>query len=343
MLQEDKVINLKLEFEEMIQQLNDQPEREVYKLKILTAEAPVILAGIDAVNMSRQLYIDMETETWDPEQLKALPKWRGLSIKTEYFEKLGILKKRYFLILRQETEQSTEIFEVVLQNLVDHLMVQSEEGTLFSSVYKVLDRWRSFFQRGGYRKLTDEQQRGLFGELWFMQEWMNRFPGSPPLIVDQWEGPTSGRIDFKNSRCGIEIKTAVDKLTKTIKISNERQLKLTNAVSRIYIYVCFLEISKTHGISLQAMAEQVREAIASRSDRLALKFNDLLTELGFKEDEYADSFFFVEKTEVYEASENFPKISQEQLPVGISHVSYKIDLTHCSEFEREIDEVFEVF
>lgn len=337
------MVNLKSEFEQMIQEIQHKPEQEVYKLKVLSATAPVLFAGIDAVNLNRQLYIDLGHTAWEQEQLKALPKWRGLSIRIEYFEKLGILKNRYFLVLKQEAEQETEIFESVLQNLVNHLADKEREGTLFSVVYQVLDRWQNFFQRGGYRKLTDEQQRGLFSELWFMREWMNRFPQEPPLIVEQWEGPTSGRIDFKNSKCGVEIKSTVDKLTKTINISNESQLKLTNAVSCIYIYVCFIEPSRTHGTSLQELVNMVREAIAARSDRLALKFNDLLIELGFRDQEYAESFFFIEKVEVYEASEQFPRISQEQLPESISHVSYRIDLTHCTQFERDINQIFKIF
>lgn len=336
------MLNLKSEFKQMIQDIDEKPEQEVSKLKVLWADTPVLFAGLDTVTMSRQLYIDLGPEAWEPDQIKALPKWRGLSIKSEYFDKLALLRNHHYLVLRQESEQSTEIFEVVLQNLVDHLMTRQEDESLFSSIYKVLDRWRNFFQRGGFRKLTEEQQRGLFGEMWYMKEWLNHFSTEPPLIVEQWEGPLSGRIDFKNTKRGIEIKTVMDKLTKSIKISNENQLKLTNAVNSIFVYVCFIEKSKTHGITLQTLVNEVRESIASRSDRLLLKFNEMLTEFGFRDDEYSDTLFFVEKTEAYEAAQEFPRITQELLPKGISHVSYSIDLTHCTEFQRDVEEVFKV-
>ncbi|WP_098742054.1 PD-(D/E)XK motif protein [Paenibacillus sp. EZ-K15] len=336
------MLNLKSEFEQMIKELNSDSQQEVYKLRILTVESPILFAGIDTVNMNRQLYIDLGPESWEPDQLKALPKWRGLSIKVEYYEKLALLKGHYYLVLRQESEHGTDIFEVVLQNVVDHLMIREKNESVFTVIYKVLDRWRVFFQKGGYRKLTEEQQRGLFGELCYIQDWLNRFPTAPPLIIDQWEGPTSGRIDFKYSNRGVEIKTAINKLMKTIKISNENQLRLTNAVSSIYLYVCFIEPSKTHGVSLQTLVNEVRTSIASRSDRLLLKFNDLLDDLRFKEEDYADDFFFLDKVEVYEATADFPRILQEDLPKGISHVSYSIDLTHCTDFEREVDKVFDL-
>jgi hypothetical protein len=336
------VVNLKIEFDEMIKELTNQSDQEFYKLNVLTYEDPVIFAGIDAGNYSRQLYIDLGQSPWEEEQLKALPKWRGLTIKTEYFEKIFSLKNRHFLIIRQEDEQSTEIYDSVLQNLVDHLL-NNKEDSLFATVFSVLDRWRTFFKRGGFRKLSEEQQRGLFGELWFINDWLDKFPDQPPLIVEKWEGPTKGRIDFTSGKYGLEIKTVNDKLTKSIKISNEDQLKISDAISTIYLYVCFLEPSKTHGLSLQELAEQVKRKIADRSERIALIYKDLLTDLGFSEEEYEEPKYFIEKIEVYEADENFPRLLKEDLPKGISHVTYNIDLTHCSEFERDPETVYQYF
>jgi hypothetical protein len=335
------VVNLKAKFEEMIEELKNQTDSEFYKLNVLT-EAPIIFVGIDAGNFNRQLYIDLGQTSWEEEQLRALPKWRGLSIKIEYFERIFSLKNRFLLVIKQEDEQNTDIFDSVLQNLVDHLL-NNMDGSVFTIVFSVLDRWRSFFQRGGFQKLTDEQQRGLFGELWFINEWLNKFHGMPPLVIEQWEGPTKGRIDFKSSKSGLEIKTVSERLTKSIKISNEDQLKLTEAVATIYIYVCFLEKSKTHGMSLQDLVVQVRKKIAERSERIALIYNDFLTDLGFREEEYADTLYFVEKVEVYEAAEAFPRLLKENLPKGISHVSYNIDLTHCTEFERDKEIIYQYF
>ncbi|WP_409294056.1 PD-(D/E)XK motif protein [Peribacillus sp. SCS-26] len=337
------MVNLKAEFDEMIKELADQDGGDIYKIKVVAASAPILLAGIDAGNLNRQLYIDLGMEPWEEQLLKALPKWRGLSISIDFHENLFLLKDHYFLVLKQEDEHAPDIFEVVLQNLAEHLAGEIEDNKLFSIVYKVLDRWRTFFQRGGFQRLSEEQQRGLFGELWFINEWLDKFPGQPPLIIEQWEGPTKGRIDFKGTRCGVEIKTVSEKLTKSIKISNEDQLKLTEAVNKVYVYVCFLEQSRTHGMSLQSLAVQVRDKIASRSDRIALIFNDMLTDIGFRDDEYSEVYFFVEKIETYEAGEGFPRILKEDLPKGISHVSYSIDLSHCTEFERETEELYQFF
>ncbi|WP_077212400.1 PD-(D/E)XK motif protein [Bacillus dakarensis] len=336
------MVKLKAEFEQMIQELSHKENSEIYKLSILTYEDPIIIAGIDGGNFYRQLYIDLGTEPWEEDQIKSLPKWRGLTIDLEYHEKLFLLEDHYFLVVKQGDGHSSDIFESVLQNMLDHLILDTTES-MFSTIVKVLDRWRFFFQRGGFRKLSDEQLRGLFGELYFINQWLDKFPGQPPLIIEQWEGPTQGRIDFKGSKFGLEIKTVIDKLAKTIKISNENQLMLTEAVSSIYLYVCYLEQSRTHGMSLQDIVSQVHEKLTARSERIALMFSELLLENGYREDEYTDKLYFVEKVEVYEADEHFPRLLKDDLPRGISHVSYNIDLTHCSHFQRDEEEFYEKF
>ncbi|AMM94487.1 hypothetical protein UP17_20030 [Peribacillus simplex] len=339
------MINLSDEFNQMIQELTDQSEAEYYKLRVLTTDSPVVFAGIDSGKLTRQIFLDLGIKSIDEKLVNSLPRWRGMTIRIQKYAKLFMLKDHYFLIFSQEDESGSDIFINVMQDMIETLTVKASkhDQTIYSSVYQVLDKWKNFFLRGGYRLLSDEEQRGLFGELWFINEWLDEFPHSPPLIIEQWDGPTKGRIDFRKASYGLEIKTVTDKLSKTIKISNENQLKLSAAISSIYLYVCYLEKSKTHGISLQDLTKEVRGKIAYRSERIAREFCDLLLSIGYKEEEYADTYYFVEKIEIYEASQNFPRILKEDLPKGISNVSYSIDLTHCTEFEREKEVIYQQF
>lgn len=48
------MLNLKIEFDDMIQELRSQDESEVYKLNVLTYENPIMFAGIDPANHHRQ-------------------------------------------------------------------------------------------------------------------------------------------------------------------------------------------------------------------------------------------------------------------------------------------------
>ena len=83
-----------------------------------------------------------------------------------------------------------------------------------------------------------------------------------------------------------------------IKISNEKQLSLTDTVRNLYLYVCFIEIDQTEGATLQEIVDRIREILVERSQRLLLRFNDLLLEMGFKDGEYVDKLFFVHEEKI---------------------------------------------
>lgn len=337
------MIDVKSEYKRMLDDIEGQSVGDVYKLQLLTYKPPYIIAGIDPLNKERQLYIDIGDKSWERTQLNSLPKWRGLSCDIKYMEQIGPLKDCHLLVLRQETEQTeqtAEIFEDVLQSLINHIEQMDEEEALYATVFSVLDRWRHFFSRGGSRKLTEEQQRGLFAELYYILEWMKKFPQEPPLIIENWQGPRSGRVDIVNFKQGIEIKSCSDKLRKEIKISNEKQLKLSGTIDQLYLYVCYIEANKSKGLSLQMIIEEIRNLLLERSGRLLLFFNDLLVEAGFKEQEYNELLFYVSHEEVYEVMEDFPRLLDSDLPAGITHVSYNIDLTHCEKFLRDRDLAF---
>jgi Putative PD-(D/E)XK family member, (DUF4420) len=303
------------------------------------AGSTIVFLGFDSSRNIRTVSINIGSEPWEDAQIKALPKWSGAIVKMEYKEKLGPLSSQYFLTIIQGDEDYGDLFETVIQNLLDHLQLQ-ESGNLFAIVYKVFERWKSFFKRGGFKKLSDEQQRGLLGELMLISRWIELNPGQPPLLIDSWNGPSKCRIDFAAQRSGIEIKTSIDKLRKSIRISNEKQLQVTDAVNRIYLYVFYLELSKTHGITLDEMVEKVREKLASYSQGLLLKFNDLLTELGFKDGEYSDLKYNIIEEEAYKVNEEFPQIKTSLLPLGINHVSYNVDLSHCQSYKIPVSDIY---
>ena len=333
------MIDVKSEFQNLIDEIDNNSAGDIYKLKIIKAYEPIIIIGVDTTNENRQLYIDLGEEGWEDEKIKALPKWRGLTHSVKYIEVLGPLRKRYYLILNQEAETSADIYENICQNLISHIELMDEDN-LFSVVYEVFDRWRHFFSRNRYKQLTDEQQQGLFGELKFIKNWLEEFPNEPPLIIDYWEGQDRGRFDFKNTKFGVEIKTSIEKLRKEVKISNEKQLVRSKGISALYLYVYFLESSKSYGQTLQMLVDEIRDTLKKKSERLHLKFNDQLVFAGFKDDEYTDQYFYVLNEEVYEVKAGFPRISDELLPSGVSHVSYLIDLKQCSEYITDKDSLF---
>ncbi|MFC7686254.1 PD-(D/E)XK motif protein [Ureibacillus sp. GCM10028918] len=333
------MINITEAFRNLIEQAEKEKSNDIYKLKTISFSMPFILIGIDLITKERRIYIDITNEDWNEDQWQSFPKWKGVSITNEYFEKIGPLKEKHFLIIAQDELNSEEIFEKLLQSLVDHILF-IEDQSLFTVIYGVLDRWHNFFRYRSNKRLSLEEQMGLFGELYYINNWLEKFADDPPLIIDSWKGPTRHRIDFVKNNIGIEIKTVSPKIQHGIRISNETQLELSNVIQKIYLYVLKIEDTQSDGLSIQDLINSIREKLIKRSQTSLVRFNDLLFELYILDDVYNDICFYIHNAETYEVKENFPKITSSELPVGVSNVSYIIDLSHCIDYKVETENVY---
>lgn len=302
-------------------------------------QKPYIFIGINWPSMQRCMYIDITDENWTAEQLKSFPRWRGLELGKENFDKLGRLKNKTMLVISQDVDNSEEIFEQVLQNIVDHILL-NEEAPLYTILYEVLDRWHNFFKRKYDKKLKLEEELGLFGELYYLNQWLEKFPQEPPLIINHWKGPLKNRVDFVNNGKGVEIKTISPKIRDEIKISNEKQLEVNAVINKLFLYVLKVELSESVGKTLQQMIEIIEEKLITRAPSIAVKFRDLLIEVGILNADYNENHFYVHEELVYNVTDEFPKITSNDLAVGITNVSYSIDLSHCKKFELEVRDLF---
>lgn len=335
------MINISERFKELIEKSKTSLVNENALCEAIYFQKPYILIGINYPNLKRRIYIDITAENWNAEQLKSFPRWRGLEITQEPFEQLGRLKNKMFLVISQDVEDSEEIFERVLQNMVDHI-ISNEELPLYTMLYEVLDRWHNFFKKKYDYKLTIEEEMGLYGELYYINRWMEIFPKEPPLIIKEWKGPLKNRIDFIKNNNGIEIKTISPKIRDEIKISNEKQLEINSVTQTLYIYVLKMEISESAGKTLQDLIEEIEQKLISGAPSMAVKFRDLLTEVGVVNEDYNINHFYVHEELAYDASDDFPKITSKQLPIGVTNVSYSVDLSHCINYQVPIENVFKM-
>jgi hypothetical protein len=333
------MINISERFRLLIEQSKNEESEDIYRLEPVYFQKPFILIGVDLLNLQRRFYIDITSINWDEDQLKSFPKWRGIDIGQEYFAQIGPLKEKNFLVISQIVEDSEEIFERVLQNLVDHILIE-EELPLYTIVYEVLDRWHNFFKRKWDTKLTLEEEIGLFGELYYINRWLEFFPQNPPLIIKDWKGPLKNRIDFVSKNSGVEIKTVTPKIRDEIKISNEKQLELNPVIDTLFLYVLKVEVNDSTGKSIQNMIETIEEQLINRAPSLAVKFKDLLREVCVMSEDYDKNYFFVHEELAYKAAEEFPKLTSKNLPTGITNVSYSIDLSHCKSYKVSLEDIF---
>lgn len=91
------MINLTEEIKKLLDITDNDQNEQVYKLKTIHFKIPIMMIGIDMITRERRIYIDISNENWNDDQMKSLPKWRGVKITIDTFDKIGpLINKRFF-------------------------------------------------------------------------------------------------------------------------------------------------------------------------------------------------------------------------------------------------------
>lgn len=230
-----------------------------------------------------------------------------------------------------------DIFSLFIQNILEDIAESVTENEAVTKTLNVISKWKKLFDKINFNGLSLEQQKGLIGELLFIN-YLSEHRKSPTTILNAWTGPDFEDKDFVFGATGVEIKLTSSKYPK-IKITNEGQLDAQN-LTELFLILYTVEDVKENGFTLNSLIGQTQQKLSANIDELKF-FNERLMLLGYFEDdkEHYNKMFSLKKTYSYSVSEEFPKIIKSQLPVGIYNTSYFIELSAVENFAVELDEI----
>ena len=270
-------------------------------------------------------------------ELRRLPDCRGIKPGNHRFEQLGSLEEQQSLFIRQTTSEAA-IFEAFAEHLC-HRVAKGRQSELLPIIKQTMQQWQDFFRKGTSAGLTQEERRGLFGELTVLLALLNQ--GLTPDIVECWKGPKRAVIDFRFGPAGLEVKTSLDLGSPSATISSEHQLA-SGAADPLYLAVILLERVGQEGQTLCDLVQTVR----ARMEGWPLSLDDfsgLLLEYGYSDihaEAYRDERYRVAEQRHYHVRDGFPRIGPDQLMRGVANVRYEIQLDLCSSFQLHADEVY---
>lgn len=198
---------------------------------------------------------------------------------------------------------------------------------------------KDFFEEENVpRKLTIEEQIGLFGEIQTLKEILGKKFNLETSLYS-WTGP-SKKHDFTLPNTLLEIKTTS---TDTKKINTSS----TNQIAPVYdkkLKLIFIQIKKNiNGSSLNEVIDSYSKILKEESELL---FNDFILKLtqcrylDIHKTEYKQKYK-IDKLNFFNINENFPYIKEYVVPDGLSDLSitYKIDLEKCEDFRINEEEL----
>lgn len=224
----------------------------------------------------------------------------------------------------------SSVFETLIEDVVKTLSADAAKDALVA-VCRRLDLWKHFFavSRNG---LSLNQQAGLFAELTVLIDVMSPAIGEESA-AHAWYGPAGALQDFADDRLGVEVKSVSSTGPAIVTIANERQLD-DRLVGELLLAVYKLDIRETgEGMTLPGKIEAVRAHLAGHESASAL-FEAKLIRSGYSDAQRAKYIhrMTVRSVDWFRVAGSFPRITEQELPSGVSHVSYKVNVESCQEW-----------
>ena len=139
----------------------------------------------------------------------------------------------------------------------------------------------------------------------------------------------------------VEVKTTSSKTNEKIKISSEQQMDTADVSGKLFLYVNMVRRSNSDGETLPEIIENIIHVLDDDTREL---FEDKLFNYGYIMScpERYKSGYFVRAKKCYDVIDKFPCITRSKVMLGVSEISYAIDLNVCNEFQIEWNDMINV-
>jgi hypothetical protein len=237
------------------------------------------------------------------------------------------------IVIILENIQNQDIFNSLCLDLVDHVSSQNKDYETFQLVCSRLKKWQAFLAGRTRHTLSLEEIQGLYAELSFIAGKLDKDLASESFIIDSWMGPDSAQQDFILNNTAVEIKSVKGSDRDRIRISSEHQL--TTFLDQLYLVVYFLSINHAQDSQIGENLNEIVKRILNQivTNKVKDLFEEKLAAAGYIHlAEYNSPRFQIKAVEYYRVIDQFPRITQDSLPVGIKQVSYDIELSSIARF-----------
>lgn len=248
-------------------------------------------------------------------------------------------KKNLLLIL--VNNQHEDIFSILCEDLITSISTTISEYELIRVLLNRFEKWKMLFDKASSQGLTAEEQRGLFGELFFLRKFLQN-TSNFINVINSWVGSEREIRDFQSGSWAVEVTTTQGNNHQKVHISSERQLDIRN-LEDLFLNHLSLDIRQQSGETLNQIIESILQILIS--DFISLnRFKSKLLEGGYFDQHqhlYENTGYFIRQETFYKVENDFPRIEERDIRNGVGDVKYSIILSQCSQFLKSEQELFQ--
>nr|WP_067292176.1 PD-(D/E)XK motif protein [Marinobacterium profundum] len=269
-----------------------------------------------------------------------LPKLHGVEFETRTPDS----GSRDILVIRLVDNEQREIFHRLCLDIISATKMARTEQEAIECFISRTWRWHRLLRGGRNDRLSDEEQKGLIGELLVLQNVLFPLVGVK-ASVQGWTGPLNAPKDFEIGRLCIEAKARRGAAKPFISISSEHQLD-SEGVDALFIHVSEISAASEddlQSITVTELARNIFEKIEALDIYTVEIFEERLIAAGFDwADNYTDKKWKSGAFSLFEVKGCFPRVTPSMYPSGVSNLRYAISLQDCEPFRSSEEKLKEL-
>lgn len=305
-----------------------EPELDQMVVQLVDPESRWWFSWAKSSNFPAAMYLEVDSKL----------NFVDRSIQGVALEAFPLSTGKAAVLLGLTNKENLEIFEVFCRRLVSVANSFTDEAQMIRALRAEIDDWHEFLGRAR-RGMSLNQRIGLFAELNVLKILIERV--GPASALQQWVGPLHSSQDFSNHNAVLEVKAVLNG-GKAVRISSEHQLSLSSASNLTLVVLNIGEVED--GENLPSICLDIETNYLEGADAEIFEFRRKLLMAGVPEPtQYESDSWSITDIEVFEVKEDFPRISTEGLPEGVSGVKYILNLSGLEPFEINLDEALNAY
>lgn len=251
--------------------------------------------------------------------------------------KLSFLPVEKIILIKLNDPDFIDLFNDLILSLYFKIKDLTDPDYYAQELIYSFYKWADFFDDKFKSRLSNEEIKGVFGELFVLNEFLKQTDSmTVDPILESWKGPYDTTNDFIFDDKNIEVKTK-DESKHIIKISSEYQLE-KEFDKELELLVVSLKMDMIKGVSIYDLIKQATIYIRKNLGDLSILYHTL-AQIGLTIEaasEYNNYRFVVTKTNLYDCGqENFPKLSISNIPEEITKLNYNLRIAALNNFMLE--------
>lgn len=328
--------NIKSVFDGLLQD-NGKPGQRVHKR--IDQSAPIkIHAACVFPYKKLMLEIGPIKNAWLPQGFQK-PRIKGLSVALKSLEKLP--GSDVTLLLELQQNEAVDVFSVFVARVCEELDGIIKPELAVKAVIALIEKWKEFFA-GGSDILSDERQTGLYGELYIL-DYFSKSGIDAGKAIKAWTGSKKTSQDYEFGSVAVEVKSSAAVDATRVNITNSRQLDDTG-LEYLFLSRVLLDARQGEENTLPGLIGLLRKYIHKNAPEANLDFEEKLLAAGYQDkhaDQYSNRTYTERELVFYSVTEGFPRLLVQNLPAGVTKVSYEIALDACHDFIIKSEKVIE--